>query len=115
MVQPGVQYVTTSDGVSIAYTVQGEGCPIVHMQGPPFTHLQLEPHLTNYDSYNAAVNHGRRSIKFDSRGCGMSQRGIESFSIDALTEDLVAVVDRRETVLRGFEDPVRIYEVRWKE
>lgn len=90
----GVQYVTTSDGVSIAYVDSGEGYPIVHMQGAPFSHLTLESRLANYNRYNGAVGRGRRSIRFDSRGSGLSQRGIAEFSLQALSEDLIAVVDR---------------------
>jgi len=37
---PPVQYVTTSDGYNIAYTVCGEGTPLVFMSSP-FMHVQL--------------------------------------------------------------------------
>jgi class 3 adenylate cyclase len=96
MVQSGVQYVTTSDGVSIAYVVRGEGYPVIHMQGQPFTHVQAENHLENYARYNQAVGHNRRAIRFDTRGSGLSQRGIPEFTLDGITEDLIAVADRLE-------------------
>ena len=40
--EPRIQYAKTSDGVSIAYTVFGEGLPIVHPPLLPASHLQLE-------------------------------------------------------------------------
>jgi class 3 adenylate cyclase len=92
----GVQYVTTPDGVSIAYIVRGEGYPIIHMQGAPFSHLTLEGKLVNYDRYNDAISRGRKGIRFDSRGSGLSQRGVADLSLDALTDDLIAVADRLE-------------------
>ena len=90
----GVQYVMTPDGVSIAYIVRGEGYPIIHMQGAPFSHLTLEERLANYDRYNMAISRGRRGIRFDSRGSGLSQRNVPNFSLDALSDDLIAVADR---------------------
>jgi len=90
----GVQYVSTPDGVSIAYIVRGDGYPIIHMQGAPFSHLTLEGRLVNYDRYNDAVSMGRKGIRFDSRGSGLSQRGVADLSLDALTDDLIAVADR---------------------
>jgi len=92
----GVQYVTTPDGVSIAYIVRGEGYPIIHMQGAPFSHLTLEGKLVNYDRYNDAISKNRKGIRFDSRGSGLSQRGVADLSLDALTDDLIAVADRLE-------------------
>ena len=34
---------------------------------------------------------------------------------DVIFLDSFLVADRGETALRGFEDPVRLYEVRWRE
>lgn len=96
MVQSGVQYVTTKDGVSIAYAVRGEGYPIILLNGPPFTHLQAEEQVENYTRSARAVGHGRRLIRFDSRGCGLSQRAITEFTLEGMTEDLMDVADRLE-------------------
>ena len=94
MVQSGVQYVTTSDGVSVAYASYGEGLAVIHMSGPPFNHVQRESQYENYRNYNEAIGLGRRLVKFDSRGSGMSDRGVMEITLDALTIDLEAVVDR---------------------
>jgi class 3 adenylate cyclase/pimeloyl-ACP methyl ester carboxylesterase len=94
MVQPGVQYVTTSDGVSIAYASHGEGPTVIYMRGPPFSHIQQESHYDNYRNYNEAIGQGRRLVTFDSRGTGMSDRNVKEITLDALTLDLEAVVDR---------------------
>jgi class 3 adenylate cyclase/pimeloyl-ACP methyl ester carboxylesterase len=92
--KPAVQYVTSADGVSVGYSVRGEGYPLVFMQGAPFSHVQAEWDLQNYRAYNETVGRRRKLVRFDSRGSGVSQRGITDFSIDGLTQDLVAVVDR---------------------
>jgi class 3 adenylate cyclase/pimeloyl-ACP methyl ester carboxylesterase len=93
---PRVQYVTTSDGVDIAYSVSGEGPAVVYLQGPPFSHVEREWEVPNYRAYNETLAHRRRLVKLDSRGTGMSQRGLATLTIEGLAADLVAVVDRLE-------------------
>ncbi len=95
METPRVQYVATSDGVDIAYTLSGDNGPaIVFLQGPPFSNVEREWDLPNYRAYNEVMGHRRRMVKLDSRGTGMSQRGLSEFTIEGLTADLAAVVDR---------------------
>ena len=42
LVEPRIQYAKTSDGVSIAYTVFGEGPPLVIPPSLTASHLQME-------------------------------------------------------------------------
>ena len=41
-VEPVIQYATTTDGVSIAYSTIGEGPPVVFLPILPLSHLQVE-------------------------------------------------------------------------
>jgi class 3 adenylate cyclase/pimeloyl-ACP methyl ester carboxylesterase len=86
--------VTTPDGVDIAYVVAGEGPPVIFLQGPPFNHVEHEWDLPNYRAYNEVVGHRRQLVKLDTRGTGMSQRGIDEFTIEGLASDVIAVADR---------------------
>jgi class 3 adenylate cyclase/pimeloyl-ACP methyl ester carboxylesterase len=91
--EPRIQYVTTADGVSLAYYEMGEGYPVVNMPGPPFTHVQLEAQMPSYSGWNQIVAENRRLIRFDSRGTGLSDREVPSPSIEDYCADIDAIVD----------------------
>lgn len=92
--EPRIKYAHTADGLSIAYWTLGEGIPLVHMTGAPFTHAQLEWRLPMFRNWYDRVMTRRKVIRFDPRGCGMSERKVSDFSLDAQTLDLEAVLDR---------------------
>ena len=88
---PPVQYVTTKDGFDIAYTVCGEGRPLVFV---PFwfNHVQS---LWNNNPWFEGLASRFRLVNYDSRGQGLSTRGLpESTSIQDLQRDLETVVER---------------------
>jgi DNA-binding winged helix-turn-helix (wHTH) protein/pimeloyl-ACP methyl ester carboxylesterase len=92
--EPRIQYVKTSDGVSIAYSVSGTGLPVVHLGWFPVSHLQAErqfPEIRNWQEY---LSEKRMLIRFDARGMGLSERGVTDFSVAKRLLDLEAVVDR---------------------
>jgi pimeloyl-ACP methyl ester carboxylesterase/DNA-binding CsgD family transcriptional regulator len=90
---PPVQYVTTSDGFSIAYAVSGDG-PLLVFMPPPFSHIQLlwqDPRIRSYLEPLAARF---RLIQYDGRGKGMSSRGLPAgFAVADCCLDLSALVD----------------------
>jgi class 3 adenylate cyclase/pimeloyl-ACP methyl ester carboxylesterase len=85
-----VRYCTTRDGVRIAYSVQGEGVPILVCPGfvESFSMDDLEPGQVEF---LRALGKGRQLIRFDMRGTGLSQRRPVDFSSLAVTHDLDAV------------------------
>jgi len=95
MEAPPVQYVTTSDGYSIAYAVSGQGRPFV-MVPLPFSHIQLfwaEP--TFLLPWLQGLTARFKLVQYDGRGQGMSTRGLpESLSPADFGKDLEAVVER---------------------
>jgi hypothetical protein len=72
---PPVQYVRTSDGYDIAYCVSGHGRPLIAMPGP-FSNLRdrwaSPSYRPRFESFAARFTF----IQYDSRGEGMSTRGI---------------------------------------
>jgi pimeloyl-ACP methyl ester carboxylesterase len=94
MTVPPVQYVTTGDGYRIAYTVAGDGPPLVCMPSP-LNHLRLQWKASGtfhflYEYLMATY----KLVCYDSRGQGMSTRGLgEDFRIENFETDLEAVVD----------------------
>jgi len=72
MTPPPVQYVKTSDGVSIAYTTAGSGPPLIWIQTLP-SHIQMEweqPILRA--GFETIIGAGMTLVRFDFRGTGLS-------------------------------------------
>ena len=91
--EPQIQYVTTTDGVTIAYYAIGSGLPIVWIELP--SHLRAEWRLLPEQRriYETASRIATL-VRYDHRGFGLSDRGISEFPLDALVRDLEAVVDK---------------------
>jgi DNA-binding CsgD family transcriptional regulator/pimeloyl-ACP methyl ester carboxylesterase len=94
MEPPPVRYVRTEDGFDIAYTVSGDGLPFVFMPWP-FSHRGLWWQSVFGRPLSEALAQRFRLVMYDSRGQGMSTRGLpEDHCIDDYLTDLEAVVDR---------------------
>ncbi len=90
---PPVHYVTTSDGCKIAYTVCGEGRPLICTPFGGFNHVQLN-WQRGYSPWLQGLSERFRLIHFDGRGQGLSTRGLpESASMADWGRDLEAVAD----------------------
>ena len=88
---PDIRNCITEDGVRIAYCVHGEGPDIVFC--PDFVgSFSLDHLIENQMGFWRGLWHGRRVIRYDMRGTGLSQSDIEDCSHDALVRDLAAVV-----------------------
>ncbi len=88
-----VQYAKAGDGVDIAFTVAGEGSPIVVVPNAPFSHLQLgekNPLAVPYRRLDSR----HRVIRYDCGGSGLSDREASDYSLEAERLDLEAVVAR---------------------
>ena len=83
-----VRYVRSRDGTRIAYSVAGEGPVLAHLQVPSLSHIELYPRLPGGREYLERLGRGRRLVRIDFRGTGMSDREYEDHSPDALTDDL---------------------------
>jgi class 3 adenylate cyclase len=86
-----VRYCTTEDGVRIAYCVEGEGAPIL-LLWDFLGGIALEHLFPALEDFNRDLAAGRRAVKFDGRGTGLSQRQVVNVSPSALIGDIVAVV-----------------------
>jgi len=93
-VEPRIQYAKTTDGVSIAYWTMGEGMPLVFAPTPPFSHVQREWQWSDYRAFYEALSRGRKLVRYDGRGSGVSDREVTDFSLEAHVLDLEAVVNR---------------------
>lgn len=90
---------TTTDGVSLRYTDEGEGRPLVLIHGWP---LSGEAFARNITTFTGA---GHRVITYDRRGFGQSDKPDSGYDYDTLAADLKALLehlDLRDAVLLGF-------------
>jgi DNA-binding CsgD family transcriptional regulator/pimeloyl-ACP methyl ester carboxylesterase len=91
---PPVQYVTTSDGYDIAYCVSGAGTPFVLMPFP-FNNLHLMWREDISPTFFRPLSERFRLIQYDSRGHGISTRGLRGdHKMDDYLLDLEAVVTK---------------------
>ena len=94
MQKPRVHFARTRDGVSIAYSVAGQGHPVLFLSGW-VSHLEVEvtgePIVRFLDGLSAGGR--RRVVRFDWRGTGLSDREVRDVSAAKRVADLEAVVD----------------------
>jgi len=92
--EPPIQFARTPDGVDIAFWAIGEGPALVAMPSMPWSHLRLEWSIPEVERWYRMIGRGRRLVRYDGRGFGLSQREAPSFDLQAQVADLAAVIDR---------------------
>lgn len=86
-----IRFCSSRDGTRLAYAVCGSGPPIVRsLQWG--THLELDWHTPVWRAWLAELSRGNTLIRYDSRGCGLSDRDVADLSHERHLEDLDAVV-----------------------
>jgi pimeloyl-ACP methyl ester carboxylesterase len=88
---PPVRYTRTADGVSIAWKSVGDGPALVSLPTIPWSHLEIEWSFPEYSEWYTALGKGRRLIRYDNRGSGLSQQTICDFSREGHLRDIEAV------------------------
>jgi pimeloyl-ACP methyl ester carboxylesterase/DNA-binding CsgD family transcriptional regulator len=106
MDSPPVRFTNTADKVAIAYNVSGKGDPLVFIP-IGMTHLQyVRRHDHRISAWLEALADRFRLVLYDSRGQGMSSRGLSgTHTITELQRDLEAVVDEldlQQFILVGY-------------
>jgi class 3 adenylate cyclase len=91
--EPQIQYTKTADGVNIAYWSTGTGPPLVVLPVAVFSHVQLEWQMPHYRHWYELLSDDCTLIRYDQRGCGLSDRAVSELSMDAQMRDLEAVLD----------------------
>jgi class 3 adenylate cyclase len=89
---PPIRFVTTADGVRIAYCCHGEGAPLVFVRGWA-SHLGLMWEEDAYRAYFEKLARHLQVVRFDARANGLSDRDVERLDLDGLTDDVEAVMD----------------------
>jgi len=87
-----VTYVSSSDGITLAYAVTGSGPPIVVLPPVPFSNIVAEWESPLFGSVYRELGRHLALIQYDGRGTGHSQRDVDDLSLDAMVADLDAIV-----------------------
>lgn len=87
-----IRVAVSQDGLRIAYATTGEGPPLVKAANW-MTHLDYDAESPVWRHWLEGLSRGRRLVRYDERGCGLSDWDVERFSFDAWVDDLELVVD----------------------
>ena len=87
-----IHYVTVSDGLRIAWADAGAGRPLVKAANW-MTHLEDEWHSPVWQHWMRFFSEHFRFIRYDERGCGMSEWKTSELSLDRWADDLEAVIE----------------------
>jgi pimeloyl-ACP methyl ester carboxylesterase len=87
-----IRFCTAVDGTRLAYATSGAGPPLVKAANW-LSHLDYDWESPVWRHWLAELSRRFRLIRYDERGCGLSDWDIARFSFDDWVDDLEAVVD----------------------
>ena len=87
-----ILFCNSPDGVRIAYSVIGKGPPLLMLSGG-HSHLELDLESPVFGHWIAELARRHSLIRLDTRGFGLSDRGIEDHSIEAVVRDVRCVAE----------------------
>lgn len=92
IVEQRIRFCSSSDGVRIAYTTTGTGPPLVKAANW-LSHLEFDWHSPIWRHWITELSRYHTFVRYDERGCGLSDWDVDDFSLDAWVHDLETVVD----------------------
>jgi DNA-binding winged helix-turn-helix (wHTH) protein/pimeloyl-ACP methyl ester carboxylesterase len=87
-----IRYCRATDGTRIAYATSGEGPPLVKAANW-MTHIDIEWNSSVWRHWLGGLSRRHTLVRYDERGCGLSDRDVGLFEFDDWIDDLGAVVD----------------------
>ena len=87
-----VRYVRASDGVQLAWAESGNGPPLVKA-ATWLTHLEYDIESPVWKHWTSFLSDNFRYIRYDERGCGMSDWDVRDLTLDRWVADLHTVVE----------------------
>jgi len=85
-----IRFCTAPDGVRIAYAVSGEGPPLLKAANW-LNHLEYDWESPVWRRWLEEVSRHHTLIRYDERGCGLSDWDVEDLSFEAWIQDLETV------------------------
>ncbi len=87
-----IRFCRADDGTRIAYATVGAGPPLLKAANWT-THLDLEWTTPVWSHWLTGLARDRQLVRYDERGCGLSDWEVPSFSFDDWVDDLETVVE----------------------
>ena len=87
-----IRFCKSADGTGLAYALSGSGAPIVRAQHW-ITHLEYDAQCPAWRPMLEELSRRFSLLRFDQRGCGLSDAKPANLSFEAWVRDLEAVVD----------------------
>lgn len=87
-----IAFCKAADGVRLAYAVAGEGPPLVRAANW-MTHLGYDIESPVWKHWVRDLSNNRQFIRYDERGCGLSDWDATDFTFDDWVTDLESVVE----------------------
>lgn len=88
-----IGFCDAADGTKIAYAMIGSGPPLLKAANW-LNHLEFDWTTPIWGECFSEVAQNRTLIRYDERGCGLSDWDVKNLSLDAFVEDLEAVADK---------------------
>ena len=101
-IQQTIRYVRASDGIRIAWAESGSGAPLVKA-ATWLTHLEYDLESPVWHHWTRFLSEQFRYIRYDERGCGMTEWDIGDLSMERRLADLETVIDAA-----GISEPVTL-------
>jgi pimeloyl-ACP methyl ester carboxylesterase/DNA-binding SARP family transcriptional activator len=89
---PPIEYVRGRDGVRLAWSSAGSGATLVKA-ATWLSHLEFDRESPVWGHLVRELARDRRCVRYDERGCGLSDRDVDDLSFDSWVRDLETVVD----------------------
>lgn len=90
--QQEIRFARSQDGTRIAYATLGRGYPVIDA-GHWLGHLEVDRQTPVWRPWVERLAGSYQVTRYDTRGCGLSDRGLDAYRLDDLVADLEAVVD----------------------
>ena len=87
-----IRFCQSADGVQVAYASSGEGPPLVKAANW-LSHLDYDWESPIWRHWLQELSRRHRLVRYDERGCGLSDWDVDHLSFDTKVADLEAVVD----------------------
>lgn len=87
-----IRFFESHDGTRLAYAVSGDGPPVILLPSW-LTHLDFQRRSVAWQPFLSALAGRYRLIRYDPRGCGLSDRNVSNLGFDNWVRDLDALVE----------------------
>jgi pimeloyl-ACP methyl ester carboxylesterase/transcriptional regulator with XRE-family HTH domain len=87
-----IHFCTSPDGVRLAYATVGQG-PVFVKAANWLSHIEYDWNSPVWRHWMTGLSQHHTLVRYDERGCGLSDWNVTDFSLDAWVQDLELVVD----------------------